>query len=376
MLTGINEHVGNFHAHPPHTIQRLAELILRPRAHYKALAPYLHAVDRVVSVTSGADIYPLPPPDVGMEDGEDPASSVAWSNPTQATLGTDEALGGALLTPIPWVAANKTALETTGGGPGTGAAASTPAASSTTNSSASGEQGSGVQIHSESSETIDGPNGMGRIETVSVSVNGVHSTGHTRAITQGELLRQEQRAGVVPVSQLNRSHEAGSEEGRRAAEESQEDGERGENEASASGEEDAHTEDEQPHARGPNEIGVGDTGLQSATTSFIGEGGLGTGGIDVEAAVGRKHEDEEGMPDVDTNDGEAKQGDEMDSTPSPTDSAGVKREAEIGLEKETSKKIKEDRDATNEEPKTAAPEDKASEEAKDASDADKMETDK
>lgn len=83
---------------------------------------------------------------------------------------------------------------------------------------------------------------MGGIETVTVSVNGISSTrsptngsppnGTTLraegAITQGELLRQEQRAGVVPKSQNSRKV-------------ADKDG-KGE-------------EDEVPHARGPEEIG-------------------------------------------------------------------------------------------------------------------------
>jgi hypothetical protein len=48
-----------FTTHPPHTIQRLAELILHPKQHYNTLASYLHALDRVVHVTSGAHIFPL-----------------------------------------------------------------------------------------------------------------------------------------------------------------------------------------------------------------------------------------------------------------------------------------------------------------------------
>ncbi|KAK2683634.1 Protein phosphatase 4 core regulatory subunit R2 [Fusarium oxysporum f. sp. vasinfectum] len=238
MVIDITKHLETFETHPPHTIQRLAELILRPRAHYRAVAPYLHAVDRVVQVTSSTKTYPLPPPIPDMssmhlngEDPKDPAVSVSWSNPTTAALGTDEALGGALLTPIPWL---------------------------TRRSPESSQDTPGAQIHSESTETIEGPNGVGSIETVSVSVNGIPSTGHARGVTQGELLRQEQRAGVVPVSQL-----------------------------------------------GPEEIGMSDTGPQSTTTSFMSEGSMGMQGIDVEAAVGRKHDDdEEGKVDVDA-DGDA-----------------------------------------------------------------------
>lgn len=113
---------------------------------------------------------------------------------------------------------------------------------------------------------VDGPNGPGGVETVSISVNGVSSAkesdaetvAHLRAeggVTQGELLRQEQRAGVVPAAQLQRGDSEGKGE-----------------------------EDDVPHARGPEEIGAEDIGTQ--------EGGLHVGhgmqGIDVEAAVGRK----------------------------------------------------------------------------------------
>ncbi|KAF4971777.1 hypothetical protein FSARC_1470 [Fusarium sarcochroum] len=309
MLIDITKHLETFETDPPHTIQRLAELILRPKAHYKAVAPYLHAVDRVVQVTSSINTYPLPPPIPDMssmhlngEDPKDPAVSVAWSNPTTAALGTDEALGGALLTPIPWL---------------------------TRRSPESSQDTPGAQIHSESTETIEGPNGVGSIETVSVSVNGIPSTGHARGVTQGELLRQEQRAGVVPVSQLSRAQEA-AHEGERVPLEEEE-------------EEEPHEEEEEaPHARGPEEIGMSDTGPQSTTTSFTSEGGMGMQGIDVEAAVGRKHDDEEEPKadgDVDA-DGDA-EGESEAKSPS-AESVGTKREADQELEGDAYKKVKED----------------------------------
>ncbi|KAF5017768.1 hypothetical protein F66182_10275 [Fusarium sp. NRRL 66182] len=308
MLIDITKHLETFENHPPHTIQRLAELILRPKAHYRAVAPYLHAVDRVVQVTSGTNTYPLPPPIPDMssmhlngEDPKDPAISVAWSNPTTAALGTDEALGGALLTPIPWL---------------------------TRRSPESSQDTPGAQIHSESTETIDGPNGVGSIETVSVSVNGIPSTGHARGVTQGELLRQEQRAGVVPVSQLSRAQEAVHEGERVAMEDDDE-------------EEPNDGEEETPHARGPEEIGMSDTGPQSTTTSFVSEGGIGMQGIDVEAAVGRKHDDDEEGAKVDG----GAEGESEVRSPS-AESAGTKREAEQDLEGEAHKKVKED-GATN-----------------------------
>jgi hypothetical protein len=103
-----------FSQYPPHTIQRLAELILSPKQHYRNLPSYIHAVDRVVHVTSSANTYPLPAavPDAfgakplinGVGPSADP-NSISWGTSTQVqpSLGSDESLGGALLTPIPWL---------------------------------------------------------------------------------------------------------------------------------------------------------------------------------------------------------------------------------------------------------------------------------
>ncbi|KAK2004794.1 hypothetical protein LX36DRAFT_649632 [Colletotrichum falcatum] len=297
MLEEINSILSTFHKYPPHTIQRLAELVLEPRRHYRHLASYLHAVDRVVHVTSGANIYPLPPaiPDMstmtllsngGVNGQENPAAAVAWSNSTNSvasTVGTDEALGGALLTPIPWL---------------------TRRVSPGSSSPGSSNGGGPAEIRTESTETIDGPNGVGSIETVSVSVNGIPSMGASssnRAITQGELLRQEQEQGVVPVNQLVRQAEEAQhaaalrsgDDGRGASPEQQQ--EQREREREQERQEyttgAAEEENEVPHARGPEEIGVGDLGPQSETTSFTSGGpGLEMQGIDVEAAVGRKAE--------------------------------------------------------------------------------------
>jgi hypothetical protein len=347
MLSEVKQHLETFTTHPPHTIQRLAELILSPRAHYKALASYLHAVDRVVQVTSGTSTYPLPPAvsDMsgltinGVDSARDPAGGVAWSNLTTtaaATLGSDEALGGALLTPIPWLTRRSPESASNGSDNSHGGSA-------------------GAQIHSEGTETIDGPNGIGSVETVSVSVNGVPSTGHARGVTQGELLRQEQRAGVVPVSQLSRNHGhvAAGGEGRGADEE---EGEEAAAAAAAEEGQEANTttsameeaaaegaeEEETPHARGPEEIGVDDTGPQSSTTSYMGEGGVEMQGIDVAAAVGRsreeeEHPQEENMADVEN--GEAASG--VPRSPG-AESTGTKREAEEDMESEPAKKPRED----------------------------------
>ena len=194
--------------------------------------------------------------------GVDPLS-ISWGNRSSSTpptsgLGSDESLGGALLTPITWLSKSNAG----------------------TRSPLEGE------VKTESTEMIDGPNGPGGVETVSVSVNGIPSA--TRAegpvsmpgdingaaaslrmeggVTQGELLRQEQRAGVVPVSQLE--------------------GNRGDSDGLGE-------EDETPHARGPEEIGMEDMGPQGAGSASQRSGpGVAMQGIDIEAAVGRKIEKE------------------------------------------------------------------------------------
>lgn len=267
---------------PPYTIQRLAELVLYPRKHYRFLPAYLRALDRIVSVSSPISDFPLP----AMHSAH---SGFITNGDTQVNgiterdgLGSDESLGGALLTPIPWLKHNTLATA-----------------------AQAASQGSEGELRSESLETIDGPHGAGSIETVTVTVNGVPSAtsiAHTSpspaaaptsptlsdqsdassssssteaqlreqgGITQGELLRQEQEAGVIPKNSPNarRSLMAGG--------------------AMAVGREPALAglsggpemmEEEHPHARGPEEIGMEDMGPQHPSAS---------GGLDMEAAVGR-----------------------------------------------------------------------------------------
>lgn len=282
--------------------------MLTPKHHYKSLPTYLHALDRVVHVTSGLNVYPLPPaiPDMATASGmlSNGSSEVVGPNPF-ATPGSDEALGGALLTPIPWLQPR-----------GPEANALSPQPSTHTDSSAGSGSANGggddhetapgesPELRTESTETIEGPNGIGSIETVTVTVNGVSSMGARGVgVTQGELLRQEQRAGVVPVSQLA-SHISSHHHAAAAAAAAQhratsassssataaEQVENGEVVGTVQGAD----EDEKPHARGPDEIGAEDMGPQregaSNTNYHIGgpSGTLEMQGIDVEAAVGRK----------------------------------------------------------------------------------------
>ncbi|XPS79859.1 hypothetical protein M3J09_011830 [Ascochyta lentis] len=239
----------NFAKHPPHTIQRLAELILEPKRRYKYLSPYLRALDRVVSVSSPLTIFPLPqavlPSAGGLLNG-----TTSIPNPQAATLGSDESLGGALLTPIPWLHSR-------------------------------GQN----ELISESTEMVDGPNGAGRIETVTVgmlsgqttrqetaasSVSQIassHPDGETLPstgpVTQGELLRQEQQAGIV----LNNPHSMTTSPTRTTF---------GETEGGGTVVETVEAEEEAPHARGPEIIGMEDTGPQKQGAS-----------LDIEGAIGR-----------------------------------------------------------------------------------------
>lgn len=92
MIASIKETLTTtFSTAPPHTAQRLAELFQKPNEHYRSLPKFLRAVQRVISVSSTTVQFPLPS---------------AVEHPTTGmlnALGSDESLGGALLTPISWL---------------------------------------------------------------------------------------------------------------------------------------------------------------------------------------------------------------------------------------------------------------------------------
>lgn len=381
----------NFPQYPPHTIQRLSELVLYPKQHYRSLTAYLHALDRVVHVTSGANVYPLPPAIPDMDAMSILANGIgAGSQPGEAAnlaaaynVGSDEALGGALLTPIPWLTRRAngdddgTGSESGSSSPMTGHSQdgqSDPGQHQQQRSSRSPQPGAGSgrslegQVRTESTETIEGPNGMGSIETVSISVNGIPSTGAggggggavlvSRGVTQGELLRQEQRAGVVPVSQLARHVHAGGASGGHMGNgngngNGNANGGGGAMAADDSsptpvhpGDEDAAMVEEQeiPHARGPEEIGAADMGPQPESTlasSYVVDSGSATSvelhGIDVERAVGRQQRPDSS---ADTTSGDGEQtGSSSSEEPVPR---SPKREADVDMDSGPSKRIKED----------------------------------
>ncbi|RKF65875.1 hypothetical protein OnM2_002036 [Erysiphe neolycopersici] len=144
---------------PPHTIQRLAELILFPRLNYRSLSSYLLALDRVVHVTSTSTAFPLPlmspelytnrvfPNGENADDADSYPVSRGYTvpnNPLIHCIGSDDAFSGALLTPIPWLMKSRS---------------SSPLESEV--------------MTQRSTEIIEGPNGPGGVETVSVSINGL-----------------------------------------------------------------------------------------------------------------------------------------------------------------------------------------------------------
>ncbi|KAL6713814.1 hypothetical protein ACLMJK_008308 [Lecanora helva] len=281
---------------PPHTVQRLAELLLHPRKHYRTLPSYLRALDRIVSVASPSSIFPLP--DLTVSDstfynngnGRNSMLNGISSPAPDSPIRDRDFIGGAELTEIPWLRNNNSSATPP----------STHANTSTTSTPTS-------DLRTESTAVIDGPNGAGSVETVTVNVNGVSSANHqapqggedngangtSHGITQGELLRQEQEAGIVPVpsspstsanSRITRSNSAaataaaeravGLEPSVPVAEESGEGG----TEVIGEG------EDVEPvHARGPGIIGMEDMGPQAPGSGL-------EGGLDLEGALGRRGE--------------------------------------------------------------------------------------
>jgi len=189
------------------------------------------------------------------------------SSPSPDPTSEENFVGGAELTEILWLRNQN--------------AGSPSAAASLGNGTAS-------DLRTESKSLIDGPNGAGSVETVTVNMNGgpIHSArsedGSGHGITQGDLLRQEQEAGIVPVpsspqnGRVTRSSAAfAAAAATRAVGLEPEDGEMGVDEDS-----------EPVHARGPGLIGMEDMGPQAPSSRLA-------GGLDLEGGLGRRGEGEE-----------------------------------------------------------------------------------
>lgn len=314
-----------FPRYPPHTLQRLAELVLRPKQHYRHLIPYLHALDRVVHVTSGANAYPLPVPvpDVaGMNflssssgSDENPAEKISWANSTSSVPTDETQLGGAKLTLIPWLAR--------------------PAEEATAAAGSAGPGGPSGEFKTESTETIDGPNGMGSIETVSINLSGglspsplmtqVGANTLNRSMSQGELMRQEQVDAIAAKASGEASSTSAAE-----AEPTNANIDNSDTTVPTVTVAVGSEEDEAPHARGPGEIGAADTGPQQNQSGRA----VNIGNIDLEAAVGGRQPvaptDTRDKKEEDTEMGEGNDDDEDDDD---TESRALspKREAEDEL---------------------------------------------
>lgn len=224
---------------PPHTIQRVAELLLQPKREYRFLPPYLQALNRSLSVTSGTKVFPLPSTTLGAQ----PATlGITINGTSDSGLGSDESLGGALLTPIPWL---------------TRSIPQSPGADvdHTLRDTAFRLQ---EQFPIRDDEGYSDTEFQEHTLTGAGFTNGDASTLDAQlrsegAVSQGELLRMEQLAGVVPVP-------ARHQEGNAAWHEPEA--------------HDSHISDEspeeQPHARGPEEIGAEDIGPQNGTGGVAG----------------------------------------------------------------------------------------------------------
>ncbi|GAP84361.2 putative protein phosphatase 4 core regulatory subunit R2 [Rosellinia necatrix] len=290
-----------FPTYPPHTIQRISELVITPKQHYRSLATYLHALDRVVHVTSGLNVYPLPSTHVEVPGGQvNGALETSSRLSTWVSPGSDEALGGALLTPIPWLSHAQRPVT----GPSAQATrVSPPRQAQPAASSQEVPAEFEGEVRTESTERIDGPNGVGSIETVSVSVNGIPSMGARGvSVTQGAI---------------------GSIHGGNAE------------------------DDGKPHARGPEEIGADDLGPQATTSSTLSTtitaGGM-RQGIDVQAAVGRKPLDISTSSKSEGNSSDSLDGDKMDVEENGREVRTLtpKRDAGDELGGSVSKKLKDD----------------------------------
>lgn len=345
---------------PPYTAQRLAELVLHPTKHYKTLPSFLRALDRVVCVSSPLSAFPLPVLAT--------SSLTSTSSPSEAAHGHGSLLNGvpdpkpviadaansdvsgATLTPIPWLLRKKAEAEAkaqesaaaqaaagNGDAAGEDETASPPDSPSShaltpispthppnpltqelrAEAAAAAARGRGRDA--EESDTVRGadpdttssssvsspPNNPSASSLSSSAQTTSAGTSLGQSITQGELLRQEQLSGSVPVpvGQSSSPHISTSDPttttttGATGTEAVMAEG-RGDETmvgTTATGDENGDGDDkdddgaeekdaEQPHTRGPVEVGVEDMGPQKE--------GAGSGGFDIEGAVGRRAEGE------------------------------------------------------------------------------------
>ena len=184
-------------------------------------------------MSSTADIYPLSLVAPGSaENGDDTTNTYLALGST--TPDRDD-FNGAALTRIPWLRDTNSVLTST-------------------------ERPLTSDLRTESTSLIDGPNGAGSLETVTVSINGMSNAARE---SNGSKIGSGITSGASEQPYSGRVTRSST--------------------AMARKEEEA--DEERVHARGPDEIGMEDMGPQPTTR--------GSGGFDVEAAVGRVGEGED-----------------------------------------------------------------------------------
>ena len=100
-LDAILEQLESFEE-PPFTIQRLCELLLDPKRHYKSIGKYLRAVEKSILVTSSIDAFP---PEVS-STSNGPANGTTSNNQPQSTpiaFATRSTPSTPLFSPIPFL---------------------------------------------------------------------------------------------------------------------------------------------------------------------------------------------------------------------------------------------------------------------------------
>jgi hypothetical protein len=190
-------------------------------------------------------------------------ASIEWS---ETLLGSDESLGGALLTPIPWLR-----HATANADPEAAQTSSPRPIEESPDDTSSNDTPILTPTSSTDTPTQD------PTSTSSSSAQVQVPPRENGAVTQGELIRQEQEAGVVPVNQTLHHHRTthnalqraiGVVQSRDFAQEGEEQGD--EMKVEGEGGVDA---DEVPHARGPDLLGVEDMGLQDGKDVELSLGG-------------------------------------------------------------------------------------------------------
>ncbi|KAB5588171.1 hypothetical protein CTheo_8385 [Ceratobasidium theobromae] len=103
-LGRIFSYLHDFEGAPPFTVQRLAELTVKPRGHYKSVGKYIRAVERTLLVTSTHKDYPLDTYALDTQNGAHPAIGGAGSVSSRAsTPGPLDITRSPLFTPIPFL---------------------------------------------------------------------------------------------------------------------------------------------------------------------------------------------------------------------------------------------------------------------------------